>query len=80
MKLSYYTSNRSKYYLKNAGGKVKKNSGKAYVIYPSGKSKKISFMRNPKGILVLKCMLHLKTIKIKKMVNFLIDSQRYLAF
>ena len=43
-----YTSNRSKYYLKNAGGKVKKNSGKAYVIYPSGKSKKISFMRNPK--------------------------------
>lgn len=43
-----YTSNRSKYYLKNAGGKVKKNSGKAYVIYPSGKSKKISFMKNPK--------------------------------
>tara|TARA_Y100000996_G_scaffold347559_1_gene285945 strand:- start:880 stop:3624 length:2745 start_codon:yes stop_codon:yes gene_type:complete len=43
-----YSKNRSKYYLKNSGGRNNKTAGKSYVIYPSGKSKKISLFRNPK--------------------------------
>ena len=43
-----YSKKRSKYYLKSSGGRNNKNSGKAYVTYPSGKSKKINFFSNPK--------------------------------
>ena len=46
---SLYEKNKSiKYYVKNSGGKVKKIAGEAYVIYPSGKSKKAGFLKNPK--------------------------------
>lgn len=38
---------RAKYYIRNSGGKTKKAS-KAYIVFPNGKTTKISFFRNPK--------------------------------
>jgi len=38
---------RAKNYLRNSGGKTKKAS-KSYVVLPNGKTKKISFFKNPK--------------------------------
>ena len=38
---------RSKKYIKNSGGKVKKEGDDSYIIYPNGKTKKISFFKNP---------------------------------
>ena len=43
-----FNKSSSKYYLKNSGGKNKKLAGDAFVIYPSGRAKKIGFMKNPK--------------------------------
>jgi protein involved in polysaccharide export with SLBB domain len=37
---------RAKNYIRNSGGKTK-NSSKAYVLLPNGKTKKISFFKNP---------------------------------
>ena len=34
--------------LKISGGKIKKISGDKFVIYPSGKSKKVGFLKNPR--------------------------------
>ena len=42
-----YSKKRSKYYLKNSGGKLRGRAGNKYVIYPSGKAKEIGFLRNP---------------------------------
>ena len=39
---------KAKYYLKNSGGKLSKRGGKASVIFVSGSSKRIGFLRNPK--------------------------------
>ena len=38
---------RAKNYIRNSGGKTKKAS-KAYIVFPNGKTSKISFFRNPK--------------------------------
>jgi protein involved in polysaccharide export with SLBB domain len=38
---------RAKSYIKNSGGKARKESGKSYVILSNGKSKKINFFKNP---------------------------------
>lgn len=38
---------RAKYYIKNSGGKTKKEADKSYVILPNGITKKIGFLRNP---------------------------------
>ena len=43
-----FNKSSSKYYLKNSGGKNKKLADDAFVIYPSGRAKKIGFMKNPK--------------------------------
>ena len=43
-----YSKPNAKHYLRNSGGKNRKLAGVAFVIYPSGRSKKIGFMRNPK--------------------------------
>ena len=44
----YESGKGTKYYIKNSGGKIKKIASTRYVIYPSGKSKKVGFLRNPK--------------------------------
>ena len=35
-------------YVRLSGGKLSTTSGKPFIIYPSGKAKKIRFLRNPK--------------------------------
>ena len=48
---SIYEKNKgTKYYIKNSGGKIKKVSGARYVIYLSGKSKKVGFLQKPKSV------------------------------
>lgn len=38
---------RAKFYLRNAGGKVRKEGGKAFLIQPNGLSKRVGFLSNP---------------------------------
>ena len=46
---SIFIKNKSaRKYVKLSGGKLSTTSGKPFVIYPSGKAKKIGFLRNPK--------------------------------
>ena len=44
----YSKSYSARKYVKLSGGKLSTTQGKPFVIYPSGQSKKISFLRNPK--------------------------------
>ncbi len=39
---------RAKYYIRNSGGKIKKDSDKSYLTLANGITKKIGFLRNPK--------------------------------
>ena len=43
-----YSKQKAKFYLKNSGGKNKKLAGDTFVIFPSGRAKKIGYMKNPK--------------------------------
>ena len=52
--------------MKNSGGKIRKISGDVYVIYPSGKSKKTGFLRNPKVYPGSKIFISYKDTKRKK--------------
>ncbi|MDA9693279.1 SLBB domain-containing protein [Cytophagia bacterium] len=47
-KVIYSKSLSAKKYVRLSGGKLSTTSGKPFVIYPSGKSKKVGFLRNPK--------------------------------
>ena len=42
-----YKGTRAKKYIRSSGGKTKEAS-KSYVVLPNGKTRKISFFRNPK--------------------------------
>jgi protein involved in polysaccharide export with SLBB domain len=53
---------RAKNYLRNSGGKTKKAS-KSYVVLPNGKTKKISFFKNPKVFPNSKIFVNTKEIK-----------------
>jgi protein involved in polysaccharide export with SLBB domain len=39
---------KSKYYIRNSGGRIKSEAGDAYLVLPNGKSKKINVFRNPR--------------------------------
>ena len=69
---SIYEKNKStKYYMKNSGGKIRKISGDVYVIYPSGKSKKTGFLRNPKVYPGSKIFISFKEEKEKNENQFM---------
>ena len=38
---------KAKGYIKNSGGKIRKEGSNSYIIYPNGKTKKIGFLKNP---------------------------------
>ena len=67
----YETGKGIKYYVKNSGGKIKKISGTRYVIYPSGKSKKVGFLRNPRVYPGSKIFVSYKEEKEKKENQFI---------
>ena len=46
--LNYSGGLNAKKYVRLSGGKLSTTSGKPFVIYPSGKAKKVGFLRNPK--------------------------------
>ena len=54
---------KSKSYIRNSGGKVKKEGDRSYIIYPNGKTKKIGFLKNP---LVLPNSVIVTNRKVKK--------------
>jgi len=69
---SIYVKNKGiKYYIKNSGGKIKKIAGTRYVIYPSGKSKKAGFLKNPRIYPGSKIFISYKTEKEKKENQFM---------
>jgi protein involved in polysaccharide export with SLBB domain len=39
---------KSKYYIRNSGGRIKSEAGDAYLVLPNGKTKKINVFRNPR--------------------------------
>jgi len=67
---------RAKYYLKNSGGKVAKEGGKAYLILPNGKAKKIGFLKNPSVLPNSKIIVNRKLPKDKGDGEFLDDFTR----
>ena len=54
---------KAKKYIKNSGGKIKKEASNSYIIYPNGKTKKIGFLKNP---LVLPNSIIVTNRKVKK--------------
>ena len=67
---------RAKYYLRNSGGKIAKEGGKAYLILPNGQSKRIGFLKNPTVLPGSKIMVNRKPIKERKEGKFLDDFAR----
>ena len=67
----YETNKGIKYYVKNSGGKIKNISGTRYVIYPSGKSKKVGFLKNPRVYPGSKIFVSYKEEKEKKENQFM---------
>ena len=63
---------RAKKYIRNSGGKTKK-SAKSYVVLPNGKTKKISFFRNPKIFPNSRIVVNTKEEKEKTEGKFLDD-------
>ena len=67
---------KAKSYIKNSGGKIKREGDNSYIIYPNGKTKKIGFFKNP---LVLPNSIIVTNRKVKKEKNegkFLDDFNR----
>lgn len=67
---------RAKYYLRNSGGKIAKEGGKAYLILSNGKAKRISLFKNPTVLPNSKIMVNRKPIKEKHEGKFLDDFTR----
>jgi protein involved in polysaccharide export with SLBB domain len=63
---------RAKKYIRNSGGKSKK-SAKSYVVLPNGKTKRISFFRNPKIFPNSRIVVNTKEEKEKAEGKFLDD-------
>ena len=63
---------RAKKYIRNSGGKTKK-SADSYVVLPNGKTKKISFFRNPKIFPNSRIVVNTKEEKEKTEGKFLDD-------
>jgi len=63
---------RAKNYIRNSGGKTKKAS-KSYVVLPNGKTKKISFFKNPKVHPNSRIIVNTKVEKEKTEGKFLDD-------
>tara|TARA_Y100000385_G_scaffold147665_1_gene153215 strand:+ start:333 stop:2954 length:2622 start_codon:yes stop_codon:yes gene_type:complete len=63
---------RAKKYIRNSGGKTKK-SANSYVVFPNGKTKKISFFRNPKIFPNSRIVVNTKEEKEKTEGKFLDD-------
>ena len=63
---------RAKNYIRNSGGKTKKAS-KSYVVLPNGKTKKISFFKNPKVYPNSRIIVNTKEEKEKTEGKFLDD-------
>lgn len=57
---------RAKYYIRNSGGKIKKESDNSYVIFQNGITKKIGFLRNPKIPVNSQIIVNRKIQKEKK--------------
>lgn len=67
---------RAKYYIRNSGGKVANEGGKAYLVLPNGKSKRIGFLRNPKVYPNAQIVVNRKLQKEKVEGKFLDDFTR----
>ena len=63
----------AKTYIRNSGGKVKKESDNSYIIYPNGKTKKIGFLKNPIVLPNSVIVTNRKVKKEKKEGKFLND-------
>ncbi len=61
----------AKKYIKNSGGKVKKEGSNSYIIYPNKKTKKINFFKNPKVLPNSIIVTNRKVKKDKKEGEFL---------
>ena len=63
----------AKKYIKNSGGKIKKEASNSYIIYPNGKTKKINLFKNPKVLPNSTIVTNRKIKKEKEEGKFLND-------
>ena len=67
---------RAKFYIRNSGGKVAKEGGKAYLVLPNGQSKRIGFLKNPTVLPGSKIIVNRKPLKERKEGQVLDDFTR----
>ena len=67
---------RAKFYIRNSGGKVAKQGGKAYLSLPNGKTKKIGILKNPTVLPNSKIIVNRKLQKEKQEGKFMDDFTR----
>ena len=67
---------RAKFYIRNSGGKVAKEGGKAYLILPNGQSKRVGFLKNPAVLPGSKIIVNRKPLKERKEGQVLDDFTR----
>ena len=67
---------KAKNYIRNSGGKLKKEGANSYIIYPNGSSKKIGFLKNPLVLPNSVIVTNRKVKKEKKEGKFLDDFNR----
>jgi len=67
---------RAKFYIRNSGGKVAKEGGKAYLILPNGQSKRVGFLKNPVVLPGSKIIVNRKPVKERIEGKFLDDFSR----
>ena len=60
----------AKKYIKNSGGKIKKEALDSYIIYPNGKTKKIGLFKNPKVLPNSIIVTNRKVLKEKEQGKF----------
>jgi len=69
-------NDKAKKYIKNSGGKIKKEGSNSYIIYPNGKTKKIGFLKNPSVLPNSIIVTNRKVKKNKTEGKFLDDFNR----
>ena len=67
---------KAKKYIKNSGGKIKKEGSNSYIIYPSGKTKRIGLFKNPSVLPNSVIVTNRKVNKNKTEGKFLDDFNR----
>ena len=71
---------RAKKYIKNSGGKIMKEASNSYITYPNGKTKKITWFKNPKVLPNSTIITNRKIKKERQQGSFVDDFSKTIGF